>query len=85
LHNAAQRVDFLHRFFNLQTDLFDFIGELLKESLCLLVDILGEDIFPVVGPFLQSTLDVDCLQGKGTDLECSLNFINLIHEFIELF
>ena len=83
LHYTAKRVDFFHWLLNLQANLFNFIGKLLKKSLGLFVDVLAIDIFPVVSPALERLFHIDCLQRKGSNLFGWLNFFDLIHESIE--
>ena len=84
LHDTAKRVNFFHWLLNLETDLFDFVSELFKESLGLLVDVLAIDIFPVVSPLLEGLFHIDCFQGKGSNLFGWLNFFDLVHKGIEL-
>lgn len=85
MHYAAQTVDVLDWFFNLQPDLLDFISKLLKERLCLLVEIFGENFLPLLNSSAKSFFDVLGLKTQGSDLVEVLNFVYFFLVLYELF
>ena len=85
LHDATKGVDFFDGLLDLQLDLLDLVGELLEQGLCLLMDVLAVDIFPVVGPPLKCLFHIGCFERKGTDLMCLLDLVDLRHEGVKFF
>ena len=83
-HDTAERVNILDIFVDLQTDLFDIVSQVGKKVLSLLVDILGEDHFPLKNVCGESFLNTHSLEGKGTNLMGRLNLFNLIVFAVEI-
>lgn len=85
LHNIAKGIDIFGWLLDLEFDLLDVIGQVLKECLGSLVKILGVSILPHRDPLLQTRLDVLGLETEGTDLVEALDLIDVEFEVGELF
>ena len=86
-HNAAKGVNILDFLVDLEADLLDIVSEVGEELLCLLVDVLAEDHFPLKDVSGESLFHALRLEGEGTNLVSRLNLLNLgvlVVEFLEL-
>ena len=67
-HNTTQRIDVLGGLLDLKFDLLDLISEILEESLCLLVEITAERVFPAVDPAFEPLFNEVSFEGQCADL-----------------
>jgi hypothetical protein len=78
MHDVSKTINIPDWLFNLQSDLFDIISQILKHGLGSLMEILGVSLFPELDPLLKTNLGVFSLETQSTDLMNTFDDINLI-------
>ena len=58
VHDVTKRIDILSWLLDLESNVLDFIGEVVNVGLGFLKEILGVSIFPKNNPFVETSLDI---------------------------